>query len=98
MNATLFDIMLAVDKSRVLIPKVGADDATLKPILKMVFAASGALALMYVTLAGFKYTTSGGDPTAVAKAKNQILYGVIGLVVSLSAYSIVAFVLTNIGA
>lgn len=78
------------------IPKTQATPGVFNTVLRAVFAVIGAMALLYVTLAGFKYVTSGGDPNAVAKAKNQILYGIIGLIVAISAYSLVGFVLQRI--
>ena len=40
--------------------------------------------------------TSAGDPGKVKKAKDTILYGVIGLVVCVLAFAIVNFVIANI--
>lgn len=58
----------------------------------MVFMAVGAITLVVVTLGGFKYVFSQGDPQAAAKAKNTILYGLIGMVVVIMAVTIVNFV------
>ena len=49
-----------------------------------------------VIIGGIQYTTSGGDSAAVTKAKNTILYGIVGLVIALLAYAIVNFVITRI--
>lgn len=62
-------------------------------ITKAVFAISFLLSIIFTALGGFKYTTSAGDPQGVQKAKNTILYAVIGMAVSMSAYVIVEFVL-----
>jgi len=56
----------------------------------------GAVAVFIITLAGFKYVTSGGNPENVAKAKGTIIYAAVGLVVSLIAFSIVTFVVKNL--
>jgi Type IV secretion system pilin len=53
----------------------------------------GAVAVIMVIIGGFMYTVSGGDAGAVGKAKNTILYAVIGLVVAFLAYAIVNWVL-----
>lgn len=53
----------------------------------------GAVAVLVIIIAGILYTTSGGDPALVTKAKNTLLYAVVGLVVVISAYAIVNFVL-----
>ena len=42
---------------------------------------------------GVLYTTSAGDPGKVKKAKDTILYGIIGLVIAVLAFAIVNFIL-----
>lgn len=71
--------------------QLGSDK--LQTVLKIVFAFAGAIAFFMVTLGGFKYVISQGDPGATAKAKNTILYALIGLVVCVMAFSIVTFVI-----
>ena len=51
----------------------------------------GSLSVIMIIYGGFKYVTSGGDSTAVASAKNTILYAVIGVIVSVLAFTIVNF-------
>lgn len=51
----------------------------------------GALSVIMIIYGGFKYVTSAGDTSAVASAKNTILYAVIGVIVSVLVYSIVHF-------
>lgn len=52
----------------------------------------GAISVVMIIIGGIMYTTSGGDSGAVSKAKNTILYAVIGLVVAFLAYAIVNWV------
>lgn len=61
-------------------------------IRSIVFAISGAIALLIIVIAGFQYITSQGNPQTVAKAKNAIIYAGVGLVVLILANAIVAFV------
>lgn len=65
-------------------------------ILNGVFLVIGVIAVVVVIIGGVNYTMSQGDPSKVKKAKDTILYGIIGLVVSLLAFAIVNFVLNNI--
>jgi uncharacterized membrane protein YjfL (UPF0719 family) len=46
-----------------------------------------------IIIGGFMYVLSAGDQAKVTKAKDTVLYAVIGLVVTLLAFSIVKFVL-----
>ena len=49
-----------------------------------------------IVMGGISFATSQGDTAKVAKARNTILYGVVGLVVALLAFAIVNFVLNSI--
>lgn len=61
-------------------------------ILSFVFGLAGAIAVLVIAVAGFQYVISRGDPAATAKAKNAIIYAVIGLMVVIAAFTIVNFV------
>lgn len=68
----------------------------LNNIINVALAVIGFIAVVMIILGGFQYTTSAGDASKVTKAKNTILYGIIGVVVALLAFAIVNFVLKNI--
>lgn len=80
------------------LPKpTGVDDGSkLQTILSLVFVILGAISLLVITIAGFMYTISHGDPKIIEQAKNSILYAVVGLVVSISAFAIINFVVGRI--
>ena len=67
-----------------------------KNILSVVFAVVGIIAVIMIIVGGVYYSTSMGDPTKIKKGKDTIMYGIIGLVISLLAFAIVQFVLQNI--
>ena len=67
--------------------------ASVRFILNTVFIVVGIITVIVIIIGGINYTTSQGDPGKVKKAKDTILYGVIGLVVALLAFAIVTFVL-----
>ena len=69
---------------------------TLNTIINVVIGIIGFVAVMVIILGGVQYTTSAGDSGKVKKAKDTIMYGIIGLVVALMAYSIVNFILSNV--
>ena len=68
----------------------------IKMILSTVFVVIGILAVVFIIVGGINYTMSQGDPGKVKKAKDTILYGIIGLIVSLAAFAIVQFVLDSL--
>ena len=70
---------------------------TVTGVINVILYIVGILAVVMIIIGGVQYTTSGGDQAAVTKAKNTILYGIIGLVVAILAYAIVNFVVTKVG-
>ena len=70
---------------------------TVQGIINTVIFIVGMLAVVMIIIGGINYALSQGDPGKVKKAKDTILYGIIGLVVSLLAFAIVQFVLSAIG-
>ena len=59
-------------------------------------AVLGLVAVIVIIIGGINYMTSAGDAGKVKKAKDTILYGVIGLVICVLAFAIVNFVIANI--
>jgi hypothetical protein len=78
------------------LPHVQPTDATLQIVLTIIFTTTGAISLLIMTIAGFRYITSRGSPQDVGKSKNAIVYAVIGLLVSVSAGAIIKFVIGGI--
>ena len=68
----------------------------IKIILTVVFTVIGMVAVVMIILGGVNYATSLGDPAKATKAKNTIMYAVIGLVITLLAIAIVNFVLSSL--
>jgi glucan phosphoethanolaminetransferase (alkaline phosphatase superfamily) len=75
-------------------------DEQIQPIIKTVINTLlyilGALAVIMIIFAGFRYTTSGGDANAVTSAKKTLLYSVVGLIVAILSYAIVNTVLDEL--
>ena len=65
---------------------------TVRSIIQTVLMIVGLLAVVMIIVGGIQYTTSAGKQETVTKAKNTIIYGIVGLVISLLAYAIVNFV------
>lgn len=68
----------------------------IKNIINIVLGVVGILAVVMMIMGGISFITSQGDAGKVTKARNTILYGVVGLIVALLAFAIVNFVLSNI--
>ncbi len=67
-----------------------ANGSIVQTVLTIVFTTIGALSFMIIVIAGFQYVLSQGDPQAAGKAKNTIIYALVGLVIAIAAQSIVS--------
>lgn len=56
----------------------------------------GALSVIFIIWAGFKYVTSSGNPENVKSAKSTLTYAVIGLIVASLAYAIANTVVSTV--
>ena len=65
-------------------------------ILNAVIAISGLVAAVFVIIGGIQYMTSSGDAGKVKKAKDTILYALIGIAVCALAYAIVNWAISAI--
>lgn len=78
------------------IPKNEVSNSNIDNILNLVFMIGGMVAVIMVIVAGIYYSLSLGDPAKTAKAKNVIIYAVVGLVIMTLAVSITKFILGRI--
>lgn len=69
--------------------------STIKTTINIILYILGSLSVIMIIYSGILYITSGGDANNVTKAKNTMLYSIIGLIVALLAYAIVNFVITT---
>lgn len=91
---SLLELYAQIDTSS--LPKGKATQANLDNILNVVFGILGTIAVLVIVVGGIQYILSKGDPGDMAKAKNTIIYALVGLVVCIMAYAIVAFVIRSI--
>lgn len=65
-------------------------------ILNAIIGVLALVAVVVMIVGGISYMTSSGDAGKVKKAKDTILYGLIGLIVCVLAFAIVNFVISQI--
>ena len=63
--------------------------------LNIAYFLAGTIAIIVIIIGGIMYATSGGNSGSVTKAKNMILYSVVGLVLVIAAWAITNFVIVN---
>lgn len=69
--------------------------ATVTIVINTMLYIVGILAVAMIVFSGIRYITAHGDKQQVDSAKNTLIYSVVGLVISIVAYSIVNFVLAR---
>lgn len=64
-------------------------------VINILLFIIGIISVVMIIIGGIMYATSAGDPSKAGKAKNTILYAIIGLVVAFLAYAIVNWVVAQ---
>ena len=78
------------------LPQTGANSVTINKVFLIAFAVIGAIAFLFLVIGGTRYVMSQGNPESVQKAKNQIQYSLIGLIIAASAAAVVNFVIDRL--
>lgn len=92
MSLHRFAAEIKVNQNDFNVPKPDLTAGSFDSILQLLFGVLGAVALLFIVIGGLRYVISQGDPQATGKAKNTILYALVGLVISIAAFSIVTFI------
>lgn len=71
------------------LPQVMADGNTVQRGLAVVFAVIAAVALISLMIAALNYVTAFSDKDKIARSRRNIIYSLIGLVIALSAETII---------
>lgn len=70
-------------------------NALIGVIFDIIWPIAVAFFIIMFIIAAFRFGTAGGDPAKVAEARNFVIYGAVGVVVALLAFSI-PFVVKNL--
>ena len=75
------------------IPRVNAGSGELQTALSIIFGIAGVLAVLMIIIGGLMFVTSNGNPQNSSRALKTIIFALVGLVISLLAEALVAFIL-----
>lgn len=78
------------------LPHQEANADYMNSIFNGVYAIAGIVAVVFIIIGGVQYITASGDTGKVVKAKNTIMYSVIGLVIVILAAAITGFLIQTI--
>lgn len=83
---------VATTDSAVCASKADSANTLILTIVNTLLFVVGIASVIVIIIGGIMYTTSTGDASSVTKAKNTILYAIVGVVVSFLAFAIVNWV------
>ncbi|MDO4872088.1 MAG: hypothetical protein Q4A27_01490 [bacterium] len=66
-------------------------------VLNEVFIWAGIICVLIIVVAGLTYVISAGNSSMVARAKNTMIYALVGLVIIILAFGIVNFIIGALG-
>lgn len=75
------------------LPVVAASSSTVQIFLQILFGVLAVVAVVIITIAGIRFMIESTNPQETARARNTIVFAVIGLLVAISGQVIVSFVL-----
>ncbi|MFI5271283.1 MAG: hypothetical protein ACHQT9_04535 [Candidatus Saccharimonadales bacterium] len=78
------------------LPQPNADSSSIQTVLTITFGVIGAMAVLMVAISGLRYILSDGDPQKISRAKNSIIYALVGVAIAIAAEAIVHFVLFRV--
>ena len=92
---TLFAADYKIDAGTSGIPEVEADKVLLNA-LNIVYFAAGVVCVIVIVIAAIMYTTGGASTDNVTRAKNMLLYSIVGLVAVFIAFGLTWFIVGRI--
>lgn len=78
------------------IPNNQVSNGTVDNIVNLVFMIGGVVAVLVVIVSGIQYSLSLGEPAKAGKAKDAIIYSVVGLVLLSLAFAITKLIIGRI--
>ncbi len=77
-------------------PELTGSNGIITNVINVLIIVVGTASVIMVIIGALRLVTSSGNENAVKDARNTILYAVIGLVIAITAFAIVNFVLEKI--
>jgi hypothetical protein len=62
--------------------------AYVRTAINLMLGVAGVLAFLYLLWGGIQWITAGGDKDAIDKARKRIMYALVGLTITFSAYTL----------
>ncbi len=88
----LITLAVSIDPDKVGVQRVEAE-GIIPALLGTAYWAAGITAVVVLIIGGILYTVSDGDSSKIKRAKDMILYAVIGLVFVMMAFVVTTFII-----
>lgn len=85
-----------ISENDVNIPHSSLGGDTIQHGLQLFFQIASAVAMLIIAIGAFKYVISRGDANSIKNAKETIIYAAVGLMITLTGYGIVTFVIKSL--
>ena len=66
-------------------------------VLNIIWQVSVTVTIIFFLLAGFKFLTAKGDPHELGVARNFVIWGALGVIIIILAFSIIAIIKNTFG-
>ncbi len=73
------------------------DGALFTRIANALVFVVGAVSVLMIIIGGLKYVISMGNAKAVTAAKDTVLYAIVGVVIAVTSFAVINFVITALG-
>lgn len=70
--------------------------SVMKSVVNVLLMTVGVISIIMIVVGGIMFALSSGDASKVTKARNMVIYAVVGLVVALFASAIINFVFNKV--
>lgn len=76
----------------VVLPGMNSTNNPVEVAFRFMLQLAAALALVYIIIGAIRFSTSSGDPQAVASGRRTVVFALVGLVISVIALTITTFI------
>lgn len=91
------DLFAAISSSEIKnIPKAELNSIQFQGLLSTILAIAGIVSVIFIIVGGLRYATSQGNAGDLEKAKDIIIYALVGLFFVMFGFVIVNFVIGNL--
>jgi type IV secretory pathway VirB2 component (pilin) len=85
-----------VNACRTGLPQITTSGSNVQKVFQILFGTIAGLTVIMIIIAGLRLIAAQGNPQEAAKARQTVIFAILGLLVAMSAELIVTFVLNGI--